>query len=322
MIVQTTDTSTARTRWRSLRIAAISIALTAIILWMSGCMERLFYYPQPGATPPPRHLSGAESVWFNSKDGTRLHGWFIPARPAEEPVSQTASDPKSPTILHVHGNAGNILSHIWFTEYLPAAGFNLFIFDFRGYGQSEGRARSRRPLIEDTDAALEYLLARREVDPDRIGVYGQSLGGAIALNVMADRAQISAAVIESSFASWRDMAACAIGGGHAPGVLCRALAALLIPDTCRPDRAIARISRPILLIHGDADSIIPVEHSRQLAAASNGSATLVELPGGDHNSLRDSHPHVEQLVIEFFNNHLRPAQPRNDEPVTDTRPRR
>lgn len=261
-------------------------------------MERLFYHPQAGLTPVPREFPRGESVRFASADGTRLHGWFIPG----------GTDPRSlPTILHVHGNAGNIESHIGFTDYLPAAGFNLFIFDYRGYGESEGSARTRKPLIEDTNAAIDALLARPDVDPARIGLYGQSLGGAIGLNVMARRDELRAAVIESSFTSWRDIAASAVGGGQ-PGAISNTLAAMLIQDSCRVDDAIANIDRPILLLHGDQDSIVPVEHSRKLAAASRtGSVMLVELPGGDHNTLRDTHPHVEQLVIEFFRKNLAPS---------------
>jgi pimeloyl-ACP methyl ester carboxylesterase len=103
------------------------------------------------------------------------------------------------------------------------------------------------------------------------------------------------------------MAACAVGGDQ-PNAACRAVAAMLIPDTHRPDEAIAKIRRPILLVHGDADTIIPISHSRALAAAANGHAQLIELPGGDHNTLRDSHPEIERLVIEFFGKHLGEAQ--------------
>ncbi|MHC4992168.1 MAG: alpha/beta hydrolase [Planctomycetota bacterium] len=168
---------------------------------VTGCMERLFFYPTRGPTPV---RPGTEPVRMTSADGTPLFGWFVPSR--SDRVD------RAPTILHVHGNAGNIESHFWFTEYLPAAGFNLFIFDFRGYGESGGHARRRRPLIKDTHAALDALLARDDVDPARIGLYGQSLGGAIGLSVMAERPEIAAAVIESAFASWRDMAANALGG--------------------------------------------------------------------------------------------------------------
>ncbi|MCI0364182.1 MAG: alpha/beta fold hydrolase [Phycisphaerales bacterium] len=282
------------------------LILLVFALWISGCMEQMFYQPTRGPTPVPRGLMGAESVWFQSADGTRLHGWFIPtSRPR-------SNEGLPPAILHVHGNAGNIESHSWFTEFFPAAGYSVFIFDYRGYGESEGRARRRWPLIEDTNAALDALLRRNDIDANRIGMYGQSLGGAIGLNVMVDRSEIRAAIIESSFASWREIAACAVGGDD-PGIVFRWLAAILIPDTHRPDEAIARIKRPILLVHGTSDSIIPVSHSRKLAAASGGRARLIELPGGDHNTLRESHPEVDQLMIDFVEKQLA-ASPAESKP--------
>ncbi len=88
------------------------------VLWVTGCMERLFYYPDGGATPPPADPPGAEAVEFLSSDGTRLFGWFLPARGGAH---------GAPSILHVHGNAGNIASHVWFIEYLPAAARNFAI---------------------------------------------------------------------------------------------------------------------------------------------------------------------------------------------------
>src|SRR5262245_27599341 len=94
-----------RLAWRVVRLLA-TLAVVMLIISVSGCMERLFYYPEAGPTPPPRQFRGAESVWFTSTDGTRLHGWFIPAQNAV-----AKGGVKFPTVLHVHGNAGNIESH-------------------------------------------------------------------------------------------------------------------------------------------------------------------------------------------------------------------
>lgn len=281
-------------RSRFLRAALGGVVLvTAVViaLWITGCMERFFYYPTRAETVPPPELVGAESVWFDSADGTRLHGWFVPA------AGGTAG-PAAATILHVHGNAGNIESHAWFTEFLPGAGFNLFIFDFRGYGRSEGAARRRGPLIADTHAAVDALLARPDVDPGRVGMYAQSLGGAIGLNVMADRRELGSCVSISAFASWRDIAADSVGGGRS-GPFSRLLARVLIRDDHRPDVAIAKIDRPVLVIHGTGDRIVPVGHGRRLAGEGP-TAELVELDGGDHNDMRTTHPEIDRLVIEFF----------------------
>jgi pimeloyl-ACP methyl ester carboxylesterase len=153
------------------------------------------------------------------------------------------------------------------------------------------------------------MLARGDVDPERIGLYGQSLGGSIALNVMADRSEIGAAVIESAFTGWRAIAADALGGG----LIGQGLAAICIPEGHRAVDALATIDRPILILHGTQDSVIPVHHGRELAAAAP-NAELIELTGGDHNTLRATHPRIEQLVIGFFRTHL-VESPAADEPM-------
>lgn len=288
---------------RPLRTLLASVVLVVAVvgaLNVTGCMESMFYYPERAATPAPAEFPGAEMVTFTSADGTQLAGWFIPSQNSAAPSTQ------APTILHVHGNAGNITSHIGFTEYLPAAGFNLLLFDYRGYGESEGSARRRAPLIADTNAALDYLVSRPDIDPNRIGMYGHSLGGAIGLNVMHDRPEIRAAVIESAFASWQSVAANAVGGEQ-PGWFARLLARTLIRDGNRPVDAIAEIVRPILVIHGTSDSLVPISHGRKLAQACP-TAELWELEGGNHNSLRWSNPAVDHRVIEFFETTLVPMQ--------------
>jgi dipeptidyl aminopeptidase/acylaminoacyl peptidase len=294
-----------RTRRPRSRLLRLFIILAAFVLLfrLTGCMERLFYQPTVGPTPVPANLPGAELIAFNSRDGTRLCGWFIPAHVNAAANADRARE-SVPTILHVHGNAGNITDHAWFTEYLPAAGLSIFIFDYRGYGQSEGIARSRESLIDDTNAALDCLLSRSDIDSKRIGMYGQSLGGAIGLNVMAERPEIRAAVIESAFSSWRDEAANALGG-ESPGAWARALAWMLIPDGRRVDDAIARCGpRPILILHGTADTTVYPSHGRRLKAAGDEHVALIEFPGGTHNSLRESHPEVEGIIAAFFHDHL------------------
>jgi pimeloyl-ACP methyl ester carboxylesterase len=119
---------------------------------------------------------------------------------------------------------------------------------------------------------------------------------------MAEREEIRCAVIASAFTSWREMAASAVGG-RKPGPIAKLLASLLIPDHRRPIDAIASIDRPILILHGNADSIVPVTHGRALAAAGP-TAELRELEGGDHNTLRSTHPQIDRMVVEFFRAHL------------------
>ena len=134
---------------------------------------------------------------FKAGDGTRLHGWFLPA--AGRALG---------TILFLHGNAENVSTHIMSVRWLPARGFNVFLLDYRGYGASAG-VPTQAGVQDDVDSALRTLLARPDVDPDRVVVFGQSLGGAIAvLSRGAFRLpqHIRALVVESAFASYRQIA--------------------------------------------------------------------------------------------------------------------
>jgi len=146
---------------------------------------------------------------------------------------------------------------------------------------------------------IEKLANRSGVSftPDERALFEEFKG---ALN----RGEIRAAVIESAFASWREEAASAVGG-EPPAWWARVLAWLLISDRARPDEAIARCApRPILIMHGDSDGTVPIEHGRRLRAAGGANVELVEVSGGDHNSLRETNPEIEQQVVWFFRSHL------------------
>ncbi len=263
-----------------------------------GCEGR-FYVPTKRPTPAPTALvADAEAFWFASGDGTRLRGWFLP--------SQIGASRDAATILHLHGNAASMTEHLYFVSGLPAAGFNVFLFDYRGYGESDGDPETREQLFEDAKAALRTLRARPDVDPTRIALFGQSLGGAIAVALaeedLTSGGDLRGVGLESPVASWRDVAANSVGGDP-PSLLGSVLAASLVRDATeavpRPVDAIRCIDRPIFIVHGDADTTVPVSHARRLAAAAP-NAELLVCHGGKHNSLRESHPESCERMTAFF----------------------
>jgi dipeptidyl aminopeptidase/acylaminoacyl peptidase len=280
----------------------IVFGLAGVTVRVGGCAERLAYFPsrQPFITPP-----GTEDVEFESADGTKLHGWFMPA-------TNAVPDAPGPAILHVHGNARNIASHDSFSRFFTQHGFGVLIFDYRRYGRSENAGPlRRRALLADTQAALAVLTSRPDVDSSRIGVYGVSLGGVFALHAAADDPGIQAVVTVSAFSTWRGVA-----HDMAP-----VLGPLLFPGGLEPADAAARLGdRPYLIMHGLDDGIINPRHADLLAAAARSGGVEVDLwidQQGDHNTMIQTNPLARKRLVEFFTAAL--ATPaKTDEPATDS----
>ena len=241
---------------------------------MSGCCEHLFYYPDAKVYSTPAKFDLAfEPVVFAGKDGTRLTGWFLPA----------AGEAKG-TIVHCHGNAQNMTSHWLFVEFLPRKQFNLFVFDYRGYGKSDG-SPTRAGTVEDAQAAVDYVLSRKDVDPERVALFGQSLGGAIAVVVAAKDERVKGLVIESAFSSYQSEAAHALRGNPLTYLFSWPLSRLLIRSGNDPVDAIGSISpRPTLIIHGTADRVVPSEMGRELAEAAGDPKALWIVDGAGHTA--------------------------------------
>ena len=262
-----------RAAGRAARVAVALLVLIAIAA-MSGCCERLFYHPTDAvySTPDQYNLSH-EPVTFTSADGTALSGWFLPA------VGRAKG-----TVVHCHGNAQNMTSHWQFAEFLPRRGFNLFVFDYRGYGRSEG-SPDRQGTVEDARAAVDYVLGRDDVDPGRVGLFGQSLGGAVATVVAAGDQRVRGLVLDSTFTSYRDEAAHALRANPVTWLCAWPLSRLLIRSGLDPMDYIARIApRPALLVHGTGDRVVPHEMSRELAEQAGEPKELWLVDGARHTA--------------------------------------
>lgn len=250
------------------------VALIAVFgmstLTLAGCVERFFFYPDSVRyTVPEQFGLRAEDAEIRSADGTRLHAWFLPA-------SGTAKG----TVLHLHGNAGNITNHLPLVAWLPARGYNVLMLDYRGFGRSAGKP-SLDGIVDDAVAALQYARARPDVDRNRMVVFGQSLGGATALRMLArDSGGVRLAIIDSSFPSYRGIARDATAGSAmAP------LASMVAPGLPGPDKdpvtALKSIQVPLIFMHGMRDSVIPHTNSDALHAAAP-SSVLWKFPDAEH----------------------------------------
>lgn len=281
--------------------------------------DSFFYYPSARVWMTPAQVGVvAEDVHFQASDGLTLHGWWLPARsgygaeepepgsPAPRPADPAASGRPGPargrgTVIHFHGNAENVTAHLPLVEWLPYEGYNVLMFDYRGYGRSQGRV-TRAGTIRDGHAALDYALSRPDVDPARIYLYGQSLGGAVATVVAAERPEVRAVVLESTFSSYRRIAARHLRKVLMTDVLAWPLACGLVSSGHEPREAVGRIApRPVLILAGTNDSICFAELNRELFEAAGEPKSYVEIRGGEHLALLEQDgDKVRRAILEWL----------------------
>ncbi len=261
---------------------------------MTGC-DRVFYYPdQKVRTSPADAGLDYEDVHFQS-GGFRLHGWFLPA---------AGGDAKG-TVLHLHGNAANVTGHWEFVRWLPAAGYNVLTFDYRGYGRSEGRV-TRAGTIEDAHAALDYLQSRPNVDAGRIVVWAQSIGGAIGVVLAAERREdIRGIVVEGAFSSYRDIVRYHVLR-HPLLLVLAWWYPFFVDRTHDPIDCVDRIApTPVLFIHGKADRVVPHGMSQELYEKANQPKDLWLVEGADHYEIWEDGPEMAQArLLEFLDRAL------------------
>jgi fermentation-respiration switch protein FrsA (DUF1100 family) len=235
-------------------------------------LAALLYFPDRGSVPAPR---GVEDVAFATADGEELHGWWVPAGP-----------PKLGHVLFCHGNAGSVADRLVYAQLLAAAGLDVLLFDYRGYGRSTGRP-SEQGTYADARAAREALLARPGVDASRLLIAGESLGGAVALELAVAHPP-AGVLVQSTFTSVRDVAAVHYG----------AVPRAVVPDAYPSARIVGDLRAPLLVVHGDRDEIVPVEQGRALYDAAPEPRRLRVLAGRGHNDLlgRDGSEWIDAIA--------------------------
>jgi fermentation-respiration switch protein FrsA (DUF1100 family) len=264
-------------------------ALLVFTSWLTGCTG-MFY--QPSRDVFAAEPANAENVELRSADGTRLRGWVLHAEDGH---------PKA-TFVHFHGNGGNITGHVRQLQWVTRHSYDLFEFDYRGYGGSDGFP-SPKGVHEDAVAAIKY--AARVLGPrshTRLVFYGQSLGGAVMLRALADAGPelVDAVVVESSFHSYQEVAASAFF--RTPILFpFTGLAYATISDEYAPARYVATVSPiPLLVIHGDDDAIVDVRFGRILYALGRQPKELWIIPGGRHvDAMRTAGAIYRERLLRF-----------------------
>lgn len=237
--------------------AGVYIGLSVLLLFFQ---HRFIFFPVKELEGSPKALGLAhEEVWFTASDGLKLHGWFIPAE-----------NPRG-TLLFCHGNAGNISHRLDSIRIFNQLGLDVFIFDYRGYGLSEGRP-TEEGTYRDAEAAWGYLVEGRGIAPSEIVLFGRSLGGAIAAWLAQERSP-AALILESAFTSVSEVGA-------------TVFPYLPISSICRfgyqTKDYLKRTACPVLVVHSLEDEMIPFRFGKDLFGAAPGPKKFLEIRGG-HN---------------------------------------
>ena len=265
---------------------------------LAGCANPLFFYPDAKQYNLPSDSNlDYEDVSFFSRDNTKLSGWFIPA------VLKGSNKKAKGTIIHFHGNAQNMTAHYQFVKWLPSKGYNLFLFDYRGYGRSEGKAQ-RAGIYEDCMAALTWVRAKEGIDKDKLIVLGQSLGGALAIRTVADHPEfgVKAVIADSPFASYRRIVRDKVGSISLLKWIKWPLSFLLATDGYSAVDVVDRLSPvPLLIIHGTDDRAVPFHHGKLLYETAKEPKVFWKIEKGRHIDVLQPHRFkYRQMIIDFL----------------------
>ncbi len=241
--------------------AALALVLyTAVLI---GLENSIIFHPSSypeGDWDASRYGLTPEDVIFHAEDGVALHGWFFPTANARA------------TLLWFHGNAGNISHRLDNIQRLQSLKINIFIFDYRGYGKSEGKA-NEQGIYLDSQSAYNYLTQTRKIDPRQLILFGRSLGGVCAIETA--RTHPSAGlIVESTFTSAKDMAK-EIFPFFPIGWALR--------SKLNAEENIAQSTVPKLFFHGSEDEIVPFQLGEKLYSKAKGPKDFYSIEGAGHN---------------------------------------
>jgi fermentation-respiration switch protein FrsA (DUF1100 family) len=250
------------------------LCLLLAMALLAGCDSWLFYPERELSLDPS--VAGLEfsDVFLQAADGTRLHAWWLPAKKAVAVKG---------TVLHLHGNGGNISSHLGGSWWLPAQGYQVLLVDYRGYGLSQGEP-GLAGAYQDIEASFAWLAQAPQVQGKPLVLLGQSLGGAMAVHYLAEhpaqRAQLTALVLDGVPASYADMAQYTLASFWLTWPLQVPLA-WLMPEEESAIYAMPQLAGlPTLLYQSIDDDVVPLSNGVRLYQAALQPCVLQPTRGG------------------------------------------
>ena len=258
-------------------IVYIVVAVVFVFGYLRYFEHRSLYFPMEEIEVVPSAIGLAyEDVYFETEDGVKINAWFVAAENSEY------------TLLFSHGNGGNISHRVEKIGMLNKLGLDVFIFDYRGYGKSSGRP-SEKGFYRDMQAAYNYLVSEKNIQPERIIPYGESLGGPVAVD-LASRKKVRALITESAFSSTVDMAR----------ALYPLFPAFFISAKFDSVSRIKGLNIPKLIIHSKNDDIVPFAQSVKLFKAAPEPKKHLVLVGSHNSCYMDSRHEYVKGISEFL----------------------
>lgn len=287
-------------------------AALSLLLVLGGCSSLLFYPSDDVAITPAKAKLEYRDVTITTADGEKLAGWWLPAK---------AGVPVKGTVLHLHGNGGNMAWHLGGTFWLPAQGYQVLMLDYRGYGHSTGAA-SLPEVYGDIDAAFAWLDKSPEVQGKPLILLGQSLGGAMGVHYLAEHpqrvTQLSAIVLDGVPASYRDVARHMLADAWLTWPLQVPLS-WAVPDGDSAVRAMPRLTgAPVLFFHSIDDTIVPLDNGLSLYKAAR-PPKVFQLTRGRHVETFGE-PTFREVMLRFLDDpqHFSGLRRLAEVPNTDT----
>ena len=285
---------------RGLRQAALVIALLAAgwvgLRWFERSM---IFIPAHGfAIIPATYGLAHEEVSLDSADRAKLHGWFLPEapfkpKPKEKPVRGPLAD-QGLVLLYCHGNAGNVSDRMPKANLFHRLGLNVLLFDYRGYGKSAG-SPSEEGTYRDAEAAWRYLTEAKRFPPEKIVIYGESLGNGVALETSLRHAP-KVLILDSAFTSIVDM-----GREVFPWLPVRLMVRTHYDNLAK----IPRIHCPVLVMHSREDRIVPFRMGQALFAAAPQPKEFLEMKGSHYGGYLDTGEAYPNTVLDFLRRYAR-----------------